>query len=114
MPEVDSISDDCPVWAATLINRIKDLEIKLGNLLIPGETWAQSDLTLLMERMGGQETNTQEAEVEDCFFKVSRDLLRQGYSPEKIADYINNRVRGQSRLPYCSADEVAEAGACLT
>jgi hypothetical protein len=100
--------DGCPDWAARVIHRLRLLEIKLGNIT-PENDWNEANVVRLYDRLGGQHDSDSQDEslVETLFQQVSQGLTDEGFDAFKIADFINGRVRGMSRLPYCSATEVA-------
>jgi hypothetical protein len=111
MEESKKISDNCPDWAAELINEIVAIEIELGNI-IKETDWAQIPGESLVKRTFGDASTYQELEerVEILFQKLSKALTKDGFDPEAIATFINVRATSQSsRLPYCNADEVTQA-----
>jgi hypothetical protein len=109
--------DHCPQWADRLILRLKLLELSLGNICRGGSIekgWQDHELSELvksLERDKEQERghSFSESQVDYLFQKLSQALYQQGFSPEDIAKFINKRLTGSAKLPYCSAQEVTEA-----
>ena len=100
-----------PSWAVELLTRLRDLEIRLGNITPEGD-WQESRLSSLHERLYGAsagEGDDLELNVELLFKKVAQGLAEAGYTPAATADLINALVPSGGRLPYCNAAEVAEA-----
>lgn len=110
----DKIQDACPSWADKLLRQIHELELKLGNIMDPKESWAGGDLSELEERVfGGNDPDAElaaaEATVEALFRRVATGLTGEGFEAPVIADFINARVGSGGRLPYCNAQEVVAA-----
>lgn len=107
-------NDDCPSWADKMLRQIHDLEVKLGNIKDPEESWTGGDLSDLEERVFGggdpdAELASAEATVEALFRRVATGLTAEGFEAPVIADFVNARVGKGGRLPYCNAKEVQEA-----
>ena len=116
-PSTPESRDTCPEWANQMILKIRDLEVELGNLLPPdqdesADSWWERPLDTLSNRLdasGKESLDALEHAAERAFEKVSRDLVRLGYSYATIAQFINLRLTGNSRLKYCDASEVEAA-----
>lgn len=102
--------DGCPDWAARVIHRLRLLEVKLGNIT-PENDWNEANVVRLYDRLGGQNDSDSQDEslVETLFHQIAQGLTDEGFDTFKIAEFINARVRGMSRLPYCNATEVNAA-----
>ena len=107
------VADGCPAWAAEIIGKIRLMEIELGNIIPAGDKYATRDLDELAARLSNDEdltrTNLTATGVDALFAKLAKDLTQAGHAPDVIAKFVNARVAPESRLPYCSADEVREA-----
>jgi hypothetical protein len=110
---LETPSDACPAWADQLIKELLVLEIRLGNVQpLPdaGEEWQSADLEELEQRLAAREGSgaIDEATTESIFKRVVTGLAGEGFSAAQITAFVNTRVVGQSRLPYCGLAEVEE------
>jgi hypothetical protein len=116
-PGTAAPADQCPKWAAALIAKIRDLEIRLGNIHPTGEEWQVQDLDGLYRRSAGMTQDDDEGEgpafdsqvTQTLFIRVAQGLSDEGFDPATIAQFINSRVPTGGRLLYCNAAEVVEA-----
>jgi len=105
-----SIQDNCPSWAVQLIAQILEIEIRLGNVRPPAETWKSAAMDELLRRAAASEAAAaDESAAEALFARVCRGLADEGFGPEEAAAFINARIPTGSRMPYCSAAEVLAA-----
>lgn len=103
-------TDACPAWADKLIWKIREIEIRLGNLRPVDDSWSRLPIHDVWQRTFDEEaTQNSEDEVESLFRQVAVGLSREGYSPDSIVQFINARVRDSGGLPYCDATEVTDA-----
>jgi len=110
-------TDQCPKWAEDLILQIRLIEVSLGNLRAPeaaelpaDKDWKTVDWEDLSKKVFSPGAPLADDAAEGLFAKVAKGLTSEGYSPEEIAGFINNRVKDPaSRLKYCSAEEVIAA-----
>ena len=105
-----SLQDNCPSWAVQLIAQILEVEMRLGNVRPPAETWKSDAMDELLRRTSATDaTAADESAAEMLFARVCRGLADEGFGPEEAAAFINARIPTGSRLPYCSAAEVLAA-----
>ena len=102
--------DSCPAWATALIGKLREIEIRLGN--IPESlSWQTDDLDRLAARSAGNDDDTlfDEEATEILFRKIVRDLAADDFASEEIVMFINSRIGYQGGPPYCSVIEVNDA-----
>jgi hypothetical protein len=111
------LADQCPAWAIPMIQRILVLEVELGTIKNPAlgsddpnwSTASLENLTKVASRLDRERLDNIEEEVQALFGRISRGLAGEGHSHTEIAHMINSRVPTGCNLPYCNAQEVAEA-----
>jgi|GEM_PF-2202605 len=105
------IDDQCPGWAAEQFVKIQALEIRLGNIRETTAQWSEVAVDELVKRAEADEefSHADSELVEALFNRTCRALAEAGFAPELIASFANARIGAGGRLPYCSAEEVAEA-----
>lgn len=110
-------TDSCPKWAEDLILQIRLIEVSLGNLRAPETTdqpgdkdWKTVDWEELSKRAFPPNAPLADDAAERLFEKVVKGLTADSYAPDQIVAFINARVVDpNSRLKYCSVDEVKDA-----
>lgn len=102
-----------PNWAEQLLERLRQMEISLGNLHPENTGWSATKLDSLYQRLhtddGADEHELDDGEPDAVFAQIARGLAREGYVAEQISEAINARMTGNSRLAYCNAQEVQAA-----
>lgn len=99
----------CPEWAVEKIKKLRELEIKLGNIIEADDTHQVRKLTELIQKQEqpvedeGLET---EQDAEAVFQDVVMYLTQQKHSCELITQWINQLMCPQGGLPYCDIAEV--------
>jgi hypothetical protein len=108
-----SPKDACPSWADQLIKEMLVVEVRLGNIQPldgTGEDWQTADLDKLQQRLDPEDgENVDEATAESLFRRIVIGLKQEGHDAARIATFINARMAGKSRLPYCDANDVEDA-----
>lgn len=107
-----TVTDACPKWAALLIDEIRALEIRLGNIRTTDTeagAWQKAKLSEVLSRVDDDAHSFDESVVEAHFRRISARLLGEGFTAAQIATFINSRIPTGGRLAYCNADEVSEA-----
>lgn len=121
----------CPEWAASLLDKLQRLEVKLGNVQEPehsgdsdsGSTsgpagWHSRSVDDLVAAAANDSSDTYTptqtddgaADLAEAIFdRVCAGLAEEGRSHQEIADVINSRVGAGGRMKYCDAADVAEA-----
>lgn len=99
-----------PSWAEELVLRLRELELRLGNLK-PADGWQSLTAEQLAARAGAlneEESSDDASLTETLFQRLCRGLSEEGFAEDAIASFINARLHTE-RLPYCNAAEVSEA-----
>ena len=101
--------DACPQWARDIIDQIRQIEMKLGNIP-PEQPWSGDELEAIQARAAKAGSVHEDNHVVDSLFsKLCAGLIKDGRSPDAIAQFVNVRIGYEKGPRYCSADEVTEA-----
>lgn len=106
---MQKIDANCPDWAITMIDQLRQIEIFLGH--IPKAIEWQSELLKDINKkiFAEQHGSISEDHSELLFGRISRGLHKEGFSTEEIATYINARIGYKGGPKYCSPAEVLES-----
>lgn len=112
-PTPKKFNDDCPTWASDTFIQILALEMQLGNIReINKDTgdWLEVNAKELLSRIEshGEHSHVSNEMVEKLFERTCQGLADEGFDAITIAAFANARIQAGGRLPYCSAEEVAE------
>jgi hypothetical protein len=110
-------NDLCPDWAHALLARLLVLEIETGTIQNPtsldeNASWSSASLEQLTKasaKLDREDLSDLSLEIEAIFTRLARGLASVGFSNEAIAAMINTRIPTGCRLPYCNAEEIAQA-----
>ena len=110
---VESISKTCPGWATDLLKKLRSLDLILGNIQDPKESWAGGEFSEISKKAfafqdDSNEYQAAEETTEALFTKVASGLFKEGFSAQEIVSVINNHITHGGRLPYCGLEEVLE------
>jgi hypothetical protein len=99
----------CPPWAHDLIDKLRQVEIFLGN--IPESLAWRSELLAGINRRAfpGEDALIDDSKAEFLFRRVVQGLVAEKFSYEVIAQMFNERIGYEGGPPYTSAVEVQEA-----
>jgi hypothetical protein len=108
-PEMPKVDDKCPDWAITIIDQLRQVEIILGNVPKAIE-WQSSLLKNVNKKILAEHAGPISEELSEMLFsRVARGLVKEGFSPDDIAMFINARIGYKGGPNYCSSEEVKDA-----
>lgn len=100
------IKDQCPSWAEEMIEQLKQIEIFLGH--IPKSlAWESNHLNDVVKRTFlKEEAVFDEHKSELVFQRITKGLLKENYTKEQIADFINRRIGYKGGPKYCDPSDI--------
>jgi hypothetical protein len=101
-------SDNCPDWAASMIEQLRQVEIFLGN--IPkGLAWESSHLDEVSKRSFAKDNATfDEGKADLVFRRIVKGLHGEGFTLELITEFVNRRIGYKGGPKYCDINDVNE------
>lgn len=108
IPKMANVDDSCPDWAITLIDQLRQVEIILGNIPKAIE-WQSSMLKDVNKRIDAEQSGPITEEHSELLFgRITRGLIKEGFSATDIATFINARIGYKGGPKYCSEVEINE------
>lgn len=100
------INDQCPPWAEEMIEQLRQIEIFLGH--IPKSlAWESSHLDDVVKRaFHKSEAVFDEQKSELVFQRITKGLLKENYTKEQIAAFINRRIGYTGGPKYCDPNDI--------
>ena len=106
MPNVD---DKCPDWAITMIDQLRQVEIILGHVPKAIEWQSQMLKDVNKKILAEQAGPISDEHSELLFGRVSRGLIKEGFTAAEICTFMNARIGYKGGPKYCDESEVQDA-----
>jgi hypothetical protein len=96
----------CPQWAVKKIEKLREIEIRSGNL-VEDQTVAGYHSQLTDRLSAAMDSSMDDSLLAEAIFgEICRGLVADGFDDSQITNFINARLTGGSKLPYCDVGEV--------
>jgi hypothetical protein len=100
------VSDGCPEWAQVMIDQLLQVEIFLGNIPKVLE-WSSERVDAIQRKVYADEKGAITEEVAELLFgRIVKGLTMEGFSEERIIQFVNARIGYKGGPKYCGPDDI--------